>query len=203
MKLKICTYLSAILLLAIACEKEPERMQDIFLEFATVVNTSSRTVFKLDNNRLLVPNDNKDYRVEEGKRVIINYTPLQDDVVIVNQVSSIFTGEIKESKDVETVEKDPVKIQSIWVAGGYLNMILEIEYYEKAHKIDLLRNSGESASDLYFAHSRNGDPPGYAKKLYASFSLAALKSAGNPVDKFKLHIRTLDGERVLEFVAPR
>lgn len=186
------------LLFTVSCEKELERIDDFFVEFSTVTRLSGSIVFKLDNDRQLIPEKLHGYDGAEGQRVILNYTPLEGANIKINQVLDIYTGEINESNQIELAEKDPVKIQSVWVSGGYLNLIAEIEYHSKAHKIGVVRNSQQSPSDLYFVHSREGDPPGYSRKLYASFLISSLKEELLE-NKFKFHINTIDGERIYEF----
>lgn len=199
MKWKYVTYFTvAFLIIALACEKEDERIDDFLVEFATVVKPADKITFQLDNNKILIPKELKDYSGKDGQRVFLNYTPLLGDTIKVNNVSDIFTGTAQESNAVNSLIKDPVKIQSVWVGGNYLNLILEIEYYDKAHIIGLFRDTQSTGIDLHFAHSRDGDPPGYAKKLYASFSLAAIKSANGSPTPFRININTYSGVRVFE-----
>ncbi|WP_436418818.1 hypothetical protein [Petrimonas sp.] len=62
----------------------------------------------------------------------------------------------------------------------------------------MFRDTQSPTIDLHFSHSRNNDPPGYTKKLYASFSLAAIKSPNGSPAPFRLHINTQSGERIFE-----
>lgn len=182
-----------------SCEKAPERIDDFFVHFATVVKQNETLLFQLDNNKLLFPKELKDYKAEDGQRVVINYVPLKGDTVKIRNVSNIFTGAIDEKGYPEKHHTDPVKIQSVWVSGHYLNMILEVEYHSKPHTIGLLRDTGSGTADLYFSHSANDDPPGYPKKMYASFSLQALrKSEASPIP-FRVFIQTHQGLREFEF----
>ncbi|MDO5522833.1 MAG: NigD-like C-terminal domain-containing protein [Bacteroidia bacterium] len=198
MNWKYIAYLTVFFLIAIACEKEPERFDDFLVELATVVKPGEQISFQLDNNKTLIPRELKNYSGKDGQRVALNYTPLRGDTIKVNNVSDIFTGTVQESNAVDSLIKNPVKIQSVWVSGNYLNLILEIEYYEKAHTIGLFRDTQSSSLNLHLAYSRNDDPPGYAKKLYTSFLLSALKSANGSPTPFRLHINTYAGERIFE-----
>lgn len=198
MKWKYIAYLTVVFLLASACEKEPGRIDNFLMEFATVVKPAGQITFQLDNNKTLIPKELKDYSGKDGQRVVLNYTPLRGDTVKINSVSDIFTGTVEGSSAVANLIKDPVKIQSVWVGGNYLNLILEIEYFDKAHVIGLFRDTQSPTIDLHFSHSRNNDPPGYTKKLYASFSLAAIKSPNGSPAPFRLHINTQSGERIFE-----
>lgn len=199
MKRKFIAYLSVVFFLAGSCGKENDRIDDFWVELATVMRPAEQITFQLDNYKTLVPEELKDYSGKDGQRVVLNYTPLRGDTVKINSVNDIFTGTVQESNTViDHLIKDPVKIQSVWVGGNYLNLILEIEYFDKIHVIGLFRDIQSSAIDLHFSHSRNNDPPGYAKKLYASFSLSAIKSSDASPTPFRLHINTHNGERVFE-----
>lgn len=197
MKWKSVAYITVIFFLVFACGKEPDRIDDFLVEFATVVKPAEKITFQLDNNKYLIPKELKDYSGKDGQRVILNYTPLRGDTVKVNSVSDIFTGTVQESNDVASLIKDPVKIQSIWVGGNYLNLIIEIEYHDKTHVSGLFRDTQSSFIDLHFSHSRDGDKPGYSKKLYASFLLSSIKTSDSPTP-FRFHINTHNGVRMFE-----
>jgi hypothetical protein len=188
------------LLFVTACEKQPERIDDYFLEFATVLKSNGAIKFELDNRKILIPKTSTSYDGIDGQRVILDYTPYKADTVIVNRVTDIFTSTIARNGFPTRWATDPVKIQSVWVGGDHLNLIIEIEYHSKPHTIGLLRDFESSQVDLYFSHSRNDDPPGYPQKMYASFSLNSLRnaSASNPIP-FRFFINTDKGLREFRF----
>jgi hypothetical protein len=186
-----------LLFLLPACEKEQKRMDDYLVEFATVVHENSNRRFRLDNGRLLVPENGNNYAGEEGQRVVINYTPLDGDVIKVNAVSNIFTGAVRTDGFSERYPNDPVKIRSVWVGGDYLNLVMEVEYHNAPHSIALFRNPAATTVDLHFSHSSNNDSPGYPTMLYASFLLADLKEQATPVP-FRLFINTYAGMRIID-----
>ncbi len=178
-------------------------MDDYFVEFATLLKEGSSIRFQLDNGQLLTPESNNNIKGEHKQRVILNYTPLDDDLIKVNQVSPIYTGAIEKGYP-ERYSNDPVKVQSVWVSGGYLNLIIEVEYFEKPNTLALLRNPEATSIDLYLSHSRNSDLPGYLQVMHASFLLSALrpgpehsKESNGPVP-FRLFINTHTGMRVFE-----
>lgn len=188
-----------LLLLLSGCEKDPARMNDYLVEFATVVKENSDYRFRLDNGRLLIPNEVKKYSGEEGQRVILNYVPLEGNNIKINFVNNIFTGTVQPDGFPKNYSDDPLKIQSVWVGGDYLNLILEAEYHSIPHSIALLRDPSATSVDLHFSHSSNDDPPGYPKMMYASFLLADLKSQnGNSPVPFRLFINTYAGMRIFE-----
>lgn len=194
------TFLSFVLIfLFSACEKDSERMDDYLVEFATVVKEGANYRFRLDNGRLLIPEEVKNYSGEEGQRVILNYIPLEGDAIKINFVSNIFTGAIQQDGFPQNYSGDPVKIQSAWVSGDWLNLIMEIEYFSVPHKIALFRDHSSASVDLYLSHSSNNDPPGYPKMMYASFLLSDLReqTVNSPVP-FRLFINSYSGMRIFE-----
>ena len=161
--------------------------------------SNRRIFFQLDNQRILIPKG-LNYSGESGQRVILNYTPLRSDTVKVNDVANIFTGAIQLPDFFQQPSKDPVKIQSVWVGGDYLNMIFETEYHSVQHLIGLfIMDPSSTPRELYFSHSRNNDPPGYPQTFYASFSIKGLRypESSDPVP-FRLFINTYAGMREID-----
>lgn len=192
------TLLVFLFLFLFGCKKDPERMDDYLVEFATVVKESSNYRFRLDNGRLLIPEEIKNYSGDNGQRVILNYIPLEGDAIKINYVSDIFTGTVQRDGYPNDYSNDPVKIQSVWIGGDWLNLIVETEYHSTPHKVSLLLDPSSDSTDLYFSHSSNGDPPGYPRKMYLSFLLSDLREqAGMPVP-FRLFINSYTGIRIFE-----
>lgn len=190
------TALIIVFLLAVGCEKEDERIDNFLVDFATVLHSQQIVFFQLDNQRILIPKELKNYSGNNGQRVILNYTPLRGDTIKVNDVADIFTGEIQTLKIFQQIYDDPVKIQSLWVGGDYLNMVFETEYHSRSHLIGLFRDMVSPTVDLYFSHFRNNDPPGYPQTFYVSFLISSLRPAGSsdPVS-FRLFVNTYTGMR--------
>lgn len=196
MQLKAKITLLLILLLTLSCQQEIKRWDDLYFELATVDNSASTLRFRLDNQQLLIPQSRNGYNGQSGQRVILNYTPLRGDTIKVNQVVDIFTGTVKEHAQ-PTLNHDRIWLQSTWVSGGYLNMIIEVEYLEGGHHMELTRNKDTAPGDLYFFYSREDDPPGYRQKMYLSFSLETLLEDEEPIDTIQLHLHTHEGIRVM------
>jgi hypothetical protein len=176
-------------------------MDDYLVEFATVAaEENSDCRFVLDNGRVLIPEAVKNYDGEQGQRVILNYTPLEGNVIKINFVSGIFTGVISTEGFPEECSYDPVTLRSAWVGGNYLNLIIETEYHSESHGIALFRNRASASVDLYFSHSSGDDPPGYPRVMYASFLLSDLRQPdGTPVP-FRFFVSTYEGMKVVDLV---
>lgn len=183
----------------VGCDKEIQRIDDYMVEFATVIKQSGNYSFKLDNGTILTPQEDIKFKSEDGIRVILNWVPSNSNIVKINSVSPIYTGKVQNSGYPESYFKEPIKIQSIWIGGDYLNMIYEIEYNSLQHKISLLRDMDSNYIDLYFSHSRNNDPRGYPKMIYSSFLLSDIRDAEiDGETPFNLYINTDKGLRKIQ-----
>jgi hypothetical protein len=198
---KLVNLLMALMLFMFlpGCDEEPERLNDYLVDLATRIQTREGCRYRLDNNRLLIPLQGEECSGNNGQRVILNYSLINGDTIRVNAVSDIFTDGIRTKGFPEGYGADPVKIQSVWISGGYLNLIFETEYHSQPHRVALFRDTRAESIDLWFSHSREGDPPGYPEKMYASFSLDALRSADDQPIDFRLFIHTGEGLRTFHF----
>lgn len=182
------------------CDKEFERIDNYLVEFATVLKEGSNILFKLDDGTLLKPKVSIDSKAETGDRVILNWVPSNDNIVKINSITTIFTGDIQNEGYPNQHKNDPVRIQSIWVGGIYLNLIFEIEYHSVPHSIAIFRDMESQSIDLYFAHTSDNDPKGYQKIMYASFLLSSLLDTANTDEvPFNFHIKTNNGIRSYTF----
>ncbi len=182
------------LLLFASCDKDETRIPDFLVEFATIIKTESSVRIKLDNGNVLSPEDPFDFDVENGNRVIINYTPLENSVIKVNRIEQIFLGEIKIKEDPNEVKSEPIKIISIWSRGSYLNLSFQVDYHSKAHSVALLKDTQSNTNKLYIVYSREDDPAGAPTLRHLSFNIESLKNEG-----FTVYINTNNGERKFDF----
>lgn len=193
-------FITLFLFTLISCDKEIERMDNYLVDFATVLKEGSNFIFQLDDGTLLTPKGSLDLKSDTGDRVILNWIPSDDNIVKINRATSIYTGEIQNEGYPSQYKNHPIKIQSVWVGGIYLNMIFEIEYHSKPHSITILRDMESPTVDLYFAHTTNNDPKGYPQTMYASFLLSSLLDKDNTAETpFNLYINTNSGIRSYQF----
>lgn len=196
--MKIRTVISFTFLLFLqfwSCSKEPERLDDYLVELATTVKGNSYH-FILDNGDILTPVSVGNFEGKSGQRVILNYTPLDDERIKIIQIAPIFTGDITYEVLPDIHSSDPVKLKSVWVGGNYLNIIIEIEYHSKAHSLSLLRDINSPEIELHLLHFRNKDSPGYPRTMYASFLIDDIRSeSGISPTPFKLYLNTNSGIR--------
>lgn len=182
------------------CNKDPERMEDFLADFATVIKQGDSYSFELDNYRVLTPLEVKDFSGKDGDRVIIYWMPMDGDSVKLKRVLPVFSGGIFIEGFPEKYINDPLKIISVWVEGEYLNLILEIEYHNIAHSVALFKDTSAPETNLYLAHSKNDDPPGYPQIMYASFKLSELRGQAGTDVPFRLFINTDRGLRQFDLL---
>ena len=187
-------FLTLIFLVFVGCDKDEARIPNHFVEFATVVKTKSSIMFELDNGYVLTPDKSSNYDLDNGNRVILNYTPLESGSIKINSVQVVFLGTIEAVENPSEIESDAVKIISIWKSGKYLNISLQVDYHSKAHSSGLFKDMQLDIPILYFKYSRLDDPPGAPTLKYLSFDIENLRD-----ENFSIYINTHEGERKFDF----
>ncbi|MFA6360756.1 MAG: NigD-like C-terminal domain-containing protein [Dysgonamonadaceae bacterium] len=190
----ILLYSFIFLLPFFGCDKESTRTDDFLVEFAIVKKVGDDVTFRLDNGTILTPEGTTNLEIEDGNRVILNYTPLEKGVIKVNSVRRIFMGSIKKEGYPNDVKTDPVRIISVWVSGIFLNISFEVDYHSKSHRAGLYRDMSADEQTLYFSYSREDDPLGAPTLSYMSFNLESLQKKN-----FTVFINTYEGQRKFEF----
>lgn len=187
-------FLTLVFLVFVGCDKDEARIPNYFVEFATVVKTESSIMFELDNGSVLTPDESSNYDLDNGNRVVLNYTPLKSGSIKINSVQAIFLGNIEAVENPSEIESDPVKIISVWKSGKYLNISLHVDFHSKAHSTSLFKDMQLDIPMLYFKYSRLDDPPGAPTLKYLSFDIESLQD-----ENFSIYINTYQGERKFDF----
>lgn len=187
-------FATVFLTFLLSCEKETERIDNYWVVFATVEMAESNISFRLDDGKLLKPENATSAELEEGNRVILDYTPLENELIKINGVRRIFVDVIKEEGYPDKLKTSPVKIVTMWVSGHYLNMSFEVDYHSKSHSTGLFRDMNALEPTLYFSYSREDDPPGAPVLTYLSFDL---RSLGN--ETFTVFVNTYKELREFKF----
>ena len=114
------------------------------------------------------------YRPDTTYRVISIYELKEGGVAQVYSVSPIFSPIPAPLRSGETLHQDPVYMQSCWLSGGYLNMVLEIKALDGQHHIGFVDTTPEGMRGKEFTlyHDACGDIESYRQKLHASILLA-------------------------------
>lgn len=184
-----------ILFFFVGCDKNEKRVADFLVELATVVKTVPTIAIELDNGKVLNAENTLEVDLEDGNRVIVNYTPIKNNSIKINSIQPIFLGEIKYKESPNEIKTEPIKITSVWVSGSYLNMSILVDYHSKTHSVGLFRDLQSEKPTLYFMYSREDDPAGAPTRRYLSFDLESL----NKEEEFIIYINTYEGERKFNF----
>jgi hypothetical protein len=169
------------------------------LDFATVRLENAVPVLALDNKDTLRDKTitSFGFTKKDGQRVLVNYSPAEGNSMAIHSVSDILTSRIFTAR-LDTLGADPVKIQSIWIAGGYLNLILYMDYYSKKHQFGLYR-SQQSPNALYLSHDKQGDSQGYPLRIYMSFYLNGLQKTDDSGTSLSVSVPTASGIKDYHF----
>lgn len=103
------------------------------------------------------------------------------------------------------IKTDPVDIQSIWLSGEYLNMILLVQYKELSHLYHFVdegitSDKNTQTLNLRLFHDRNNDYEAFTKQVYLSVPLKNYLQSLQKGDKIRFNLNTYEeGETYREF----
>lgn len=173
--------------------------KEFSLDFATVLLENNSPILALDSGDTLRSSDftSLNFTKKSGKRVVVNHSPDEADGIVIHSVTDILTAQIHTVK-LDTLSEDEVKVQSVWLGGGYLNLILYFNYFSKTHLFELCRDA-DSTNRLVLSHNKQGDSKGYPVKVYMSFLLNGLQKSANGSTYFSVDIPTSSGVSTYDF----
>jgi hypothetical protein len=187
---------------------------DIWVDFGIVVRQGSGSydfTLKTDHGDVLFPVAAEiPLEVEDGSRVMINYTVLgnkktggngSEYFVRINSLTKILKKGILDitTQNKDSIGNDPVEVSDHWVANNLLNLKIKYLGDTKVHYINLVKKPGllTSASqpvELELRHNRNGDENRFPFAAYVSFDLTAIKIAGLDSVKYKVTSTGYNGD---------
>lgn len=142
-----------------------------------------------------------------NKRTLVDYIILStsqdgyDCVVKLNGYYEVPTRDIvyiktDNTEELDAIGNDPIKIISLWLGGGYLNVHFEFSTAGKIkHRLNLIesnlyRTIGDDPVKLEIRHNQMEDPKNYPQKGYICFNLAPYENTKK--EQIKFDIRWLD-----------
>lgn len=215
--MKILKYILTLLITISAtssftsCNDDGYSLDKFNVALATVnpIDGDSQTYYlTLDDGTTLWPAaSNVIYSPKANQRVIVNYTPLSDQIgeydhyVKINGLQEILTKKIVDLtvENESEIGNDPIKILDLWTGDNYLNIHFAINVGGvKTHAVNLVKNKlnaqgvkeSTETIELEFRHNKNGDEEKYGLKNYAAFDLRPLQITNQ--DSIKLIIKVLD-----------
>ena len=178
-----------ILFIYTGCDDNSRSLGNFGIDIATIVPEEDNSYsLKLDNGLklwpaatdvIITPSDNQ--------RVLLNYTILTDQkdgfdhYIKVNDIWEILTKQPIEltSENEISIGNDPVKTNSIWVGGDYLNVSFMFNYGGiQPHAINLVGNVlyAETDQDVIELEFRHNSFDSKSDKLYEGFVCFDLRS---------------------------
>lgn len=211
MKLHIA-WLWGLLFLMTACGDDDYNYPPVKLEFVTVKSGADgriQTLIPDKGNALSVVEDYSGSTIsaDSEARVMSNYEVLPDGNAVkiyALQSVSVLTPQVRDN-----VKHDPVEVISIWLGGGYLNMILNIKLNNaKEHTLGIVEDLSDFDANgvvsMLLYHDANGDKEYYNRRAYVSVPLSKYVDSENPKKitvKFKYYTYNED-EPVEKYYEP-
>lgn len=142
------------------------------------------------------------YRPDTVYRVISIYELGPDSVAYLYSLAQTVSVVPTPLREGETLHQDPVYLQSYWLGGGYLNMVIELKALNGQHSIGFVDTTPDAmhGKEISFYHRVIEDVEAYRQKVYCSLPLAPFDGYLQQGDTLRLVINLYDeGVTELEF----
>lgn len=175
-----------ILLSFISCKGEEDSYiyPPIIFEFATVQTDATGVAVSLKTDKGVTYDVNNFYSknrllTNARVRVICYYTLIREDskteidIYSIGKTISPTPEIIRFEKDRKT---DPVNIQSVWLAGDYINSTIQVKAQNKTHYLKFMEDAitldkGIPTVHITLYHDKNSDLEAYNQTAYTSIPL--------------------------------
>lgn len=205
MKRSDCLYaicLTAATLLAACGEKEyvyPDLVTEIACldtddkGFGIRIVTDEGTVWRLSKG-----NRPDSLTADSTYRVLAKFAPRNDDEATAYTLQKVISPLPKPGSEYPVIRTDPVRIQSVWRSGEYLNMVLQVMVKDRPHSLSFIENGIETDADgrqtltLTLYHDRNEDAEAFYRKSYLSVPLWHYQGRLAKGDRIVLQLNTYE-----------
>ena len=143
------------------------------------------------------------YKTDTTYRVISMYELGADSAAHIYSMAQTISVAPTPLREGETLYQDPVYLQSIWLSGGYMNIVIELKALDGRHSIGFVDTTSEGmqGKEITFYHNAHDDVESYRQKLYASIPLIPLREDLQQGDTLRFVINLYDeGITQWEFV---
>ena len=143
------------------------------------------------------------YKTDTTYRVISMYELGADSVAHIYSMAQTISMVPTPLREGETLYQAPVYLQSIWLSGGYMNIVIELKALAGRHSIGFVDTTSEGmqGKEITFYHNAYNDIESYRQKLYASIPLIPLREDLQQGDTLRFVINLYDeGITQWEFV---
>lgn len=196
-----------------SCSDDGYSLGDMWVGIATVedIDGTNFTLTVGDSTTLWIGASNVPHYQPKQKRALINFTILGDNyagydhIVKLNSIKEILTKDVKpiERDSLNKLPNDPIRLKSMWISGGYLNIRFSYPYGgDSQHEVNLFEAketggvSSGNAIKLEFRHDKNGDSDRWWTETYASFDLQSLQVVGQDSVELEIKTNTNSGENI-------
>ena len=217
----IISLIACLLALLCSCERAGDdyRYPSVVTDYACIISgaTGRAEQLLLDNGRcypisitdeLLKANKGvqPSFKADTLCRVISVYelvaTEQTDTVAYLYAMSKTSSNVPVPLSENEELHQHPVYLQSIWLSGGFLNMVLEIKALNGKHSVGYVDTTPEGmhGKEFTFYHKVISDVESYRQKFYGSIPLAPFSTQLQQGDTLRFVVNTYDkGNTSYEF----
>ena len=134
------------------------------------------------------------YKADTAYRVVSIYELGSDSVARIYSLSRTVSDTPTPLRTGEQLHQDPAYLQSIWLSGGYLNMVIEIKALDGKHSIGFVDTTpeGMKGKEFTFYHKVIDDVESYRQRLYGSIPLQPFDRELQVGDTLRFVIKTYD-----------
>ena len=179
-----------------------------------VVNDEESPYLQLDSKKTMLPANTSipSYFLENGRRVIVNFSLLQENYmgydyyIAINDIDTVLVKNIIPitPETADSIGNDPVNILDMWTSDEYLTIQFEMKGAgNKKHMVNVVRDFSLSENpdkdnymQLEFRHNVEDDPQ-IDRHLWgiASFRLKDLAPQTSNLSGLKIKVNTFRGEK--------
>ncbi len=214
----IAALLLCISIVLTSCDdKEGHSLGHFKFDIATVDSLSHNTyALILDNGDRLWPAAfDVAYLPKSNQRVFVNYTILSDQqgeyahYVKINDIWNILTKNVIELNDTNAhiIGNDPIKLNSMWIGGDYLNVDLMFNYGGvRPHLFNLVNNTlepGDENNDVVELELRHNAYGSQSLELFEAivcFNLKPFRQENVDSVNFSIKVMDWDGVKNIDLV---
>ena len=208
----IISFITCMFALLCSCEQAGDdyRYPSVVTDYACIITdaTAHADQLLLDNgssypinitNELIESNNGKapTFKPDTTYRIIGVYELIstgESQTAHLYSISSTISHVPTPLLEGEELCQNPVYLQSIWLSGGYLNMVLEIKALNGKHSIGYVDTTPEGmhGKEFTFYHKVISDVESYRQKLYGSIPLTPFSEQLQKGDTLRFVVNTYD-----------
>ena len=143
------------------------------------------------------------YKADTTYRIISIYELGADSIALIHAMTNTVSHIPTPLRSGETLHQDPAYLESCWLSGGYLNMVIELKALDGKHNIGFIDTTPTAmkGKEFTFYHRIISDVEAYRQKLYGSIPLKPFNEELQQGDTLRFVINTYnEGVIVREFV---